>query len=419
MSRLVPTLPGLTAGGLGRFRVYIGLMLLWLLARESPVAVPFELHRSYSPLSDNVPIHWLAASAAAWRGVQVAGMLAALCFTVGWWTRTAYVALVAALLLTRLAWLHSSGQHDWVCPLAILVSLLIVPWGDGFSVDQWRHPTVDPEARDPRYGFALFAPVFVMGLAFAAAAYAKLTIGGLAWVTTGAVRYHFVDDAETAATTWGLWIAAHPSVAVLVSAGAVALEATWIATAWLRSARLRLLAAAGALSLFLGFYAFQGALWVPWMMWLAACLPWDGWRSLPSTPLRRAPAVMAGAAIAIQVVASLTAIEIEPLMSPYQMYSGTYASTQEFETRRRRKLQRVEMKTEIGTIDVHGGAADSLADAIDGGPLNDDAREALDSACAAAAAATVDVRVARAKIDWSGTHVTRTWTRTDRSFACR
>jgi hypothetical protein len=395
------------------------LGLLFLLAREVPPAVPFELHRSYSPLADNTFIHWLAASASGLQAVRVGGMAAAVAFTIGWWTSSAYTLLVAAILLTRLALLHSSGQHDWVCPMAILLALLAVPWGEGVGVDRWRRPTGAADVPDARYGFALFAPGLVMGLAFAAAAYAKLTVGGLAWVTGGAVRYHFVEDAENAATTWGLWVAAHPAVAVLASAGAVGLEATWIAAVCLRRPGPRLLAAGAALSLFLGFYAFQGALWAPWIMWTAAYLPWDGWKRLPSMPLAGSRAALAGAVLAVQLVASLRPLEVEPLMSPYQMYSGTYASTADFERRRHRKFQRVQLHVDGRTLDVGGDAADSLSAAVGGAALDEEARQELDAACAGATSPSVEVEVAKARIDWTAPRVTQTWVTTDRSFACR
>jgi hypothetical protein len=303
--------------------------------------------------------------------------------------------------------------------MAILISLLIVPWGDGWGFDQWRRPTVGADTLDARYGFALFAPVFVMGLAFAAAAYAKLAVSGVAWVTTGAVRYHFVEDAESAATTWGLWVAAHPAVAILLAGAALTLEATWIGSVALRRPLPRLLAAAAALGLFAGLYAFQGVLWLPWIMWLGALLPWDGWRRLPSIPLRGAPAGLAALALAVQVVASTSPVEIEPLMSPYMMYSGTYASTREFETIRRRKFQRVAFRTGAQTIDVGGDTADSLATSLEGGLLNADATKALAAACTRSADPSIDLDVSRAKLDWTGSRVTRTWVTVTRSLPCR
>ena len=412
------TLPTLTAAGLGRFRVYVGLALLWLLARETPSAFPREFHRNYSPLADFELVHWLAATPLAWRGVQVIGVVAAACFVVGWWTRTAYAVMVAVLLLTRLSMLQSSGAHDWVCPMAILLALLVVPWGDGWSLDQRRAPSVDPNDRDPRYGFALFVPVFVMGLAFAAAAYAKLTVSGLAWVTTGAVRYHFVEDAENAATTWGLWVAAHPTVAIVFSAAAVSLEAAWFASLWLRRPAPRLVAAGAALSLFGGFYAFQGALWLPWWMWLGALLPWDGWRPLPSAPLRGSPAGMAAAALAVQVIASVGPVEVEPLMSPYQMYSGTYASPAAFEAARRRHFQRVRLTWDSQSIDVGGEAADSLAASIETGGIDEEGKEALRAACTRGARPAIDLEVSRAHIDWTAPRVKQTWVTVKRSLSC-
>jgi hypothetical protein len=413
-----PIVPSLSAAGLGRFRIYVGIALLWLLAREEPSALPVEFHRNYSPLADIGLVHLLAATPSAWRAVQMAGVVAAVCFIAGWWTRVAYAVLVAALLLTRLAWLQSSGVHDWVCPTAILLTLLIVPWGDGSSLDQWRKRTVPPDARDPRYGFAIFAPVFIVGLAFAAAAYAKLSVSGLDWVTTGAVRYHFVEDAENAATTWGLWVAARPWAAILLSAAAVTLEATWIAAITLRGPFTRVLAAAAALGLFFGFYVFQGALWLPWAMWVGALLPWDGWRPLAVAPLGGRMAAATSAALAVQLIASLGPIEIEPIMSPYQMYSGTYASPRDFETVRYRKFQQVKLASGGSEMEIGGEAADGLAASIDTGVLDEDASKAVAAVCRTGGTPTVDLQVRRATLDWAASRVETRWVTAERSLPC-
>ena len=95
---------------------------------------------------------------------------------------------------------------------------------------------------------------------FAAAAYAKLANGGLAWISSGAVKYHFIEDAASAPFTWGLWVAVHPTAAVLLSLGVVVMEAGFISIIFARSPWRRLLIGSIGLSLFAGFYAFQGVI---------------------------------------------------------------------------------------------------------------------------------------------------------------
>ena len=349
------------------------------------------------------------------------GLIACVLFTVGLWTRISYAVLVAALLLTRLAWLQRSGGHDWLCPMAILVSLLPVPWGDGVSIDARRSATpVPPNTRSPMYGLAIWAPAVVMGLAFCGAAYAKLSTSGIAWITGGAVRYHFIEDADAAVTTWGLWIASHPIAAIAFSAGAVGLEAGWIAAVAARHPALRLLAGFAALSLFAGFYLFQGMLWLPWALWAAVWLPWDGWRTLPSAPLRGAPARVAAVALAVQIVASGLALEVEPLASAYRMYSGTYASPEDFEQQRRRKFQRIQATTGAMTVDVDGEAGDVLVQAVTAAEPgeSDDLLEVLARLCDGSATNSVGVRVDLTRLNWTTPFVSRTTRTVTRTFAC-
>jgi hypothetical protein len=295
--------------------------------------------------------------------------------------------------------------------MAILVSLLAVPWSDSSAFDVRRSSRpLTPETRSPFYGLALWAPALVMGLAFCAAAYAKLSSSGLAWVTGGAVRYHFVEDAENAATTWGLWIASKPEVSVAFAAAAVMLEAGWILGIAARGPGVRLAFGAAALSLFTGFYLFQGAFWWPWVLMVVAWLPWDGWRRLPSEPLRGVPAVVAAAALAVQVGTSATAIEVEPLASPYAMYSGTYASPQDFERQRRRKFQRVQATVGARTVDVDGDAGDVLLAAVSThpAPTSEDLEDFLTRLCSDVTSGSVEVRADLTRLDWTTPRVSRT-----------
>lgn len=254
-------IPALTARTMGQFRVVFGLALFYVVFIDPPRAQPLELHRNYSWLADWSLVHAVAASATACLVLHVITLVLAGLFIAGLWTRPAYAALVLGIFASRLVQLHRSGTHDWDLPLLTLFALTVVPWGDGFSLDARRARRPVGEVRaGPLYGLAIWIPGLMLGLAFAAAAYAKLANGGLAWISSGAVKYHFIEDAASAPFTWGLWVAVHPTAAVLLSLGVVVMEAGLISIIFARSPWRRLLIGSIGLSLFAGFYAFQGVI---------------------------------------------------------------------------------------------------------------------------------------------------------------
>ena len=386
-------IPTLSARTMGVFRVLFGLGLFYVVLADPPRAQPLELHRNYSWLADWPLVHAVAASATACRVLYITTLGLAALFTVGLWTRPAYVALVFGILASRLVQLHYSGTHDWDLPLLTFFTLTIVPWGDGFSLDARRARTVGGAVRaGPLYGLAIWIPGFMLGLALAAAAYAKLTNGGLAWITSGAVKYHFIEDAANAPFTWGLWVAAHPAAAVLLSLGAVVVEAAFIGVIFVRSVWLRLLIGVTGLSLFAGFYLFQGVIWRPWLLLYTAFLPWalldrgasgavagavpGGVSTAPLRPWHRK--VLAALAVQ-QVLVSLAGVQVEPLISNFPMYSSTFESTDAFERTRYRKMQR--LLFESGGADVServhaiSNAPENLLNAAEDVASDDDERD--------------------------------------------
>ena len=352
-------IPTLTARSLGKFRVVFGLALFYVVFSDPSRAQPLEMHRNYGWLADWSLVHAVAASVTTCRVLHGITLALAGLFIVGLWTRPAYVALVVGIFVSQLVELHSAETHDWELLLLTLFALTVVPWGDGFSLDArlTRRPGRKVRA-GPLYGLAIWIPGFTLGLAFAAAAYAKLTNGGLAWITSGAVKYHFIADATNAPVTWGLWVAAHPSAAVLLSLGVVVIEACFISIIFVRSPWRRLLLGGVGLSLMAGFYVFQGVIWEPWLLLFVALLPWpllDHGASPPATvsntALLRAPHVLLLAALAgQQALVSVSAVEVKPLLSNYPMYSHTFESPEVFERSRYRYLQR--LRFESGGADV-------------------------------------------------------------------
>lgn len=378
-------IPTLTARTMGQFRVVFGLALFYVVLVEPPRAHALEMHRNYSWLADWWPVHAVAASATACQVLHVITLVLAGLFTVGLWTRPAYVTLVFGIFLSRLVQLHSSGTHDWDLPLLAFFAMTIVPWGDGFSLDARRARQADGEVRaGPLYGLAIWIPGFMLGLAFAAAAYAKLTNGGLAWITSGAVKYHFIEDASNAPFAWGLWVAAHPTAAVLLSLGAIVVEAAFIGVIFVRSPWRRLLFGGIGLSLFVGFYLFQGVIWRPWLMLFTAFLPWPFLDR--GTPPAASPTVLRpwhrsllAALVVQQSLASLAGIQVEPLISNYPMYSSTFESPEAFERARYRKMQR--LLFESGGADIServqaiSNAPENLLNAAEDVASGDDARD--------------------------------------------
>jgi hypothetical protein len=325
--------PQITAYSLGVFRAVLGFgFLLILLFADPIIAVPLDLQQAYSPLADVDWVHRLAASETGTFTLQVIGCVSALLFALGIWARPSFAVLVPVLLIHATLLLVRRGVHDWDLPIVTLIALLAVPWGAAPSVFNLRS---DSSQTSRAYGFAVWLPGLTIGLAFAAAAYAKMQTSGLDWITSGAVRYHFVDDGHNAPVDLGLWIATQPALAVVLSALVVLIEASFIVVIFMSGWRARAVFGLVGAALMGGFYLFQGVHWWPWLILFAAFLPWN--RIAPAHAVdghRDLTWVHGGVVatlVATQAWASYRAIEIEPLLSNYPMYSITYQSPEHFE----------------------------------------------------------------------------------------
>ncbi len=224
---------------------------------------------------------WVRALArdSAWLAVYWSAALAALvAFGIGVATRASYVAFVACFTLLVLAKLVHQSTHDFGVPLVTLWLLALVPWGSAFSLDEtWRRlrGRGTPASPSRQYGLALWVPTLMIGMAYLAAAFAKLDTSGAAWVLGGAVRYHFLEDAAQAPLAWGRLVARSDVLSVLFAAGAIAIEVSVIAAAVRATMRVRLACLAATVALLAGFYVFQGVFWPAWWALLPAFLPWD------------------------------------------------------------------------------------------------------------------------------------------------
>jgi hypothetical protein len=363
-------IPRISARALGVFRLLLGASLFLIVLTHPIRSVPLDQQRVYSPLAGAEWVRNLAANPAGTSIVHVLACVSAIVFAAGIFSRIAFAVLVAALFVRTLLILLQAGAHDWGTPIVTLLALLAVPWNDAPGlVAMWPGrgaggPAGSREiAADERryaYGFAVWLPGLTIGLAFAAAALEKLRRSGLAWVTDGAVRYHFVEDAPNAPFELGLWVATQPRLAVLLSLCGILVEALLIGVIFVRQWRQRAMFGLAAAGLLAGFWIFQGILWWAWLILLAAFLPWnraDAGRERTGLDLKPVHAVVVALLVAGQLWASYRRIEIEPLFSHYPMYSSTYDSPEYYERAHARLRFRANGRDITDRIEAAGGDA--------------------------------------------------------------
>jgi predicted DCC family thiol-disulfide oxidoreductase YuxK len=269
-------IPELSPAGLAAFRVAYGGSMVFAVSRFALQPLALDVQRQYDWFGKLDAIRNISASETAGTTVHGALLVALTLFTIGFMPRLSLFA--SAVLMTVFASVlttHSS-IHDWGLPTMAMWLMLLAPWQEGFGVSwAWRRWRGLPDAHAgvPR-GLALWIPGFALGIAFLAAAYAKMDASGLIWITDGAVRYHFIEDASQAPVDWGLRIAASSWAPIVMSFGAVAAEATfWLVTLF-RQPSVRALFLLLGLSLLGGFYLFQGVFWTAWWVLLLGLVPW-------------------------------------------------------------------------------------------------------------------------------------------------
>ncbi|HEY1303694.1 MAG TPA: hypothetical protein VGF24_09120 [Vicinamibacterales bacterium] len=349
--RLLAGIPPLTADAAGLFRIAFAMALLCALLVEGPVhpGLNPELVRAAGPLASWSWAKALAVheSATIWIHYSLVALVVLL--AIGLCTRTVTVMLAAAATLNAIVLLQRQSAHDWGLPVVALWLLTIVPWGDAYSLDaaMRRRSGAPAAARDSaQYGLAIWMPGIALGLAFLAAAFAKIDATGITWITEGAVRYHFVEDSRRAPVDWGLRIAASDVLSRLFSLGAVVVETVLIVHVLARTSRARLAFGLAAASLLLGFFLFQGVIWPLWWTLLVAFLPWPRQQpqQRPHAWLPRWQVAVIAAFVLQQVVFSSLHLEMEPLISDYGMYSFSFPSKEAFDRHLANKLRRVRVE---------------------------------------------------------------------------
>jgi hypothetical protein len=351
--------PVATAEAAAAFRVALGVLVLWFVASHPAADVSLDA----ATLTDATGIQHAVANrvAASPSGAQVVDRLLLVSgsmFVAGLFTRLASAGLAAAFFLWACVFTLNTSHHT-VSALAVTLFCIVgAPAGDAWSLDALlrRRNASRPSAPGTRYGFLIWIPGFVFGLAFLAAAWAKVGTGP-AWILDGTVKYHFASDLEQALVSWGPALTKYSLVAIGLSAAGVAIELGLIVASFTRSAAIRLALGASAAMLLTGFALFQGVIWPAWWMLLISFLPWQAIRkarlpaqaSIGSLPPLRTSIIVAVACV--QATASLESLEVRPILSAYDMYSTSYATEAEYEASLN-LVYRVTIATDGNTSDV-------------------------------------------------------------------
>ena len=368
-------IPAITPLAFAIFRGLFGLGLFYVFWRYEPFTVLPPIHDPHSPFANVDWLYQLAQNHRAMRLSEYVACGAAAMFALGVWARPMYFVVVTMAFLDVLKVLGRVSAHDWGLPLVTLLALTVVRWSDVPNlavIASEPRKYASPQQRSCAMGFAVWLPGLTIGLAFAAAAYAKVFVTGVRWITNGTVRYHFVEDGRNAPVAWGLWIATHSRLAVALSLAAVVVEAIFILVIFVREWRTRLAFGLMGLSLMVGFTLFQGIAWWPWRILFLAFLPWTLLTMREEPEIESAPAAIkapraldlgwthatvVALLVGVQLWASAREVEVQPFVSNYPMYAYTWSSTDEFErgqVRMHFEAGGIDITDRVNSIDGHG-----------------------------------------------------------------
>ncbi len=331
-------IPVASAEAAGIFRIAFGCLVLVYLVRNPvypDLLNPYELGRAVGPYGSLM--RWLGEHEDVVLWIDPAVKAFGGLFILGIGTTITYMAFVATFLVWASVYTLNISHHVVAALGIAMICLIPSRWGDAWSFDAWRASRIAAGHRSPaskRYGYAMWVPVFVLGVTLAAAAASKLR-GGLDWIFNGTVKYHFVSDLEHAWVPWGPRLMRHDALAVPVSAVTVVLEALVLTAVFSRSDRYRLIVGLCVAAMLAGFAVFQGIVWPGWWILLVGFLPWH--RIQPASALSAVGATsfaqraVLSAVVLFQIYAWSARIEARPIISSYDMYATTYASDEEYE----------------------------------------------------------------------------------------
>ena len=171
--------------------------------------------------------------------------------TVIWVVLVVALALALAGLFTRAALVVAAPLYCWwwatyysygaimhtrITPLVALTVLAVAPSGQAWSLDAWRarrrgRPLAS-DARDELAGWALRVVMVLVAAAYMFAAYAKLKVSGIGWVSGGAVKAVLIEH--------GTWSGELASGSPLLPGSLAALTLVLEASAWVLFLRGRI-----------------------------------------------------------------------------------------------------------------------------------------------------------------------------------
>ena len=274
---LLRGMPQLSAHTLAIFRIVYGAAMLRVVLHGDIGPMPLDVQRLESWAARTDIVRAIAASATGASSIRMALMGSLALFTLGLVPRVSLAVSAALLTLLASVLVTHQSTHDFGVPTVAMWLMVLVPWQEGFGLTwMWRRwrGLPDPLGASPR-GLAVWLPPFAVGVAFLAAAFAKLDVSGVPWITGGAIRYHFISDASAAPVTWGLSIAVSDAAAVALSLGAVVVEGAFWTVIFFRSPLVRLVYGIAGVAILAGFYLFQGVWWPAWWILMLALLPWS------------------------------------------------------------------------------------------------------------------------------------------------
>ena len=379
-------IPDVDASTAGIFRILFGVLVVSFFASRPEDTG--SLTATFNPIIEGdlhvAVVEWLRARPSVPDSLAPWLFWTGIAFTLGLYTRLTYTLFVAGAVV----WAFVAVVHDSTHPNSTLVLTLIAllpsRWGDAVSVDAWRRSRNGVASSVTRtakhYGYSVWAPGLVFGVAFAAAAWAKVVGTGPSWILNGSVKYHFITDAPNAPLDWGLQLAGHPYLAVLASLGTVVVEALVLTAAFSRNDWYRLVMGALAFGMLAGFAVFMGVVWPGWWILLLGFLPWgrvvSHFRRQPAPPGGVSPTQpgqliqpSVGQLIAIvlvlgqQIVVSSMRIERAPVFTYYPMYSSTYMTPEQFNAAVA-PYYRIVLSTPRGRVELSCNAPNALVAAM-------------------------------------------------------
>ena len=273
---LLRGIPDLSSHALAIVRVAYGAAMTRVVLHSDIGPMPLDVQRLESWASRTDIVRAIAASANGGSSIRMALLGSLALFTLGLVPRVSLAVSAALLTLLASVLVTHQSTHDFGLPAVAMWLMVLVPWKEGFGLSwTWRRWRGAPDSvgANPR-GLAIWLPPFAVGVAFLAAAFAKLDISGVEWITSGAIRYHFISDASAAPVNWGLSIATSDAAAVALSLGAVLLEGAFWTVILFRHPLVRLLYGIAGVAVLAGFYLFQGVFWPAWWILVLALLPW-------------------------------------------------------------------------------------------------------------------------------------------------